>query len=371
VDLHVVFLCRKGLNPYRDDNFGADIKWQGLSLDFPHQFLDDSTEVPTNNAAARRLRGALDDLAPDATLIYGYAHRLQRAVLRWTQSHRTILIMLGDSELRSTRGRARRLLKRLYLPRLFRKVDCFLTVGDANEAYYRHYGVSDNKLVRCFFPIDIEHYSEAAAHTSVARMKIRCRLGIAPTTTVALTVGKLVSWKRQRDAVLAIRQLHNEGVDVSLVLAGTGPDEQALKALAGDLAGSAIHFAGFVQPQELTDYYNAADLYLHCSSHKPHSLAISEALYIGLPIIVSDKTGSHGPTDDVQPDHNGLVYATGDAAALASAVGRLHRDKARRECMGQRSAELGRLHQQLAHSTAIQAALANAGPAAGTTINVS
>ena len=60
--------------------------------------------------------------------------------------------------------------------------------------------------------------------------------------------------------------------------------------------------------------YCAADVYVHCSDNEPHSLAITEAIYCGLPVVLSDRCGSYGPTDDVQPGINGFVYRCGDVA---------------------------------------------------------
>ena len=67
-------------------------------------------------------------------------------------------------------------------------------------------------------------------------------------------------------------------------------------------------------------YYAAADIYIHPSSFDPHPLAISEALYCGLPVIASDRLGSIGPTDDVQVDRNGWVFPNGDVEELSKVL---------------------------------------------------
>ena len=66
--------------------------------------------------------------------------------------------------------------------------------------------------------------------------------------------------------------------------------------------------------------YCAADVYVHCSDNEPHSLAITEAIYCGLPVVLSDRCGSYGPTDDVQPGINGFVYRCGDVSDLSRCI---------------------------------------------------
>ena len=119
------------------------------------------------------------------------------------------------------------------------------------------------------------------------------------------------------------------------MLAGAGPDEQRLRDLAARRGPGGVVFAGFVPSAALPRYYCAADLYVHCASADAHPLAVTEAVYCGLPAVVSDRCGSYGPTDDVRIGLNGRVYACGDGGALASAVlGVLDSSPARRAVHG-------------------------------------
>ena len=87
------------------------------------------------------------------------------------------------------------------MPSILAKIDRLLTVCDANEAYYRRYGVSDFRLVRSCLPIDIETYDRALAARSAARARVRREYGIPDTHPIVLMVGKLVPWKRQADLI--------------------------------------------------------------------------------------------------------------------------------------------------------------------------
>ncbi len=193
VDLKVFFASSHGLAAYEDKNFGRIVKWDGIKLDFPHEFLP--------GAEGRAIGTAIDsiDLAdrlslfsPDVVVIYGYSQKLQRRSLGWTKVAGIPTLMISDSELRSSRSWVKRAAKSIVLPHVYRDVGLFLSVGDANEAYYRNYGVRDDQLIRCFFPIDVSHYDSIVAKRDECRNHIRAHLGIPAHHKVLLMVGKLV-----------------------------------------------------------------------------------------------------------------------------------------------------------------------------------
>jgi len=120
-----------------------------------------------------------------------------------------------------------------------------------------------------------------------------------------------------------------------------------LRAKLEDLAkplGEAVKMPGFIGVDELPEFYVASDVYAHPSMGDPHPLAISEALYCSLPVVVSDQVGSIGPTDDVQNGKNGWVYRTGDIATLAAILGNLIDHPEVRLKAGAESVALGEKH---------------------------
>jgi glycosyltransferase involved in cell wall biosynthesis len=359
VNLLILFASNHGLAAYEDKGFGRTVKWDGLKLDFPHEFLSDADGKAIGSSLdAADLADRLTAFSPDVVVIYGYSQTLQRRALRHSKAANIPVLMISDSELRASRGWLKRIFKAVVLPRIFRKVTLFLTVGDANDAYYRWYGVRDDRFIRSFFPIDVQHYDLIAERKDECRQEIREQLGIPAHHRVVLMVGKLVPWKRQMDLVRFSNSIQGSVGDVTVVFAGTGQDETALRAQALRIGLGGVVFAGFVSPEDLAKYYCAADLYVHCSEREPHSLAISEAIYCGLPVVLSDQCGSYGPTDDVQPGLNGLVYRCGDVAEMSQQLLYLLDDKVGHARMCKASAQLGRAHQALAHGVALRQALA-------------
>jgi glycosyltransferase involved in cell wall biosynthesis len=252
--------------------------------------------------------------------------------------------MTTDSELLHPRPWYVRAVKRLLLPRILRNVDLILTVGDENERYFENYGVSRSRFHRVPFSIDSAYYDKFFSKKIEVRKAARERLGIGEDTTAILTVGKLIPRKRQADLICAFAEaIKATSRPAALVIAGDGPERATLEQLAAPL-GAAVRLLGFIDVQQLPEYYLAADVYVHPSDFDPHPLVISEALYFGLPVVVTDRVGSVGPTDDVRAGVNGWVYANGDVAALSAILTKLIDDPKVRASAAGASRSLGLLH---------------------------
>ena len=195
-----------------------------------------------------------------------------------------------------------------------------MSVGNANEIFYKKHGISDDKIKRMHFPIDILLYERSWDERSKLRKKIRDQYAIKENEIVLSTVGKLVPWKNQDDIIKAMLQLENEDYVLSLFIIGSGEMMEAWKIKATELNKSKVHFTGFIAIENLPAYYAATDIYVHPASVEPHSIAISEAIYMGCPVIVSDRCGSYGINDDVQVEKNGFVYPFGKISELANKI---------------------------------------------------
>lgn len=358
LEVKVFFASRNGLDAYVDKGFGRSVKWDGLVMDFPHEFLPGAMGNEVDSQIdSPELPDFLSNYDPDIVLGYGYVQPLQRRAAAWAKINKKKMWMISDSELRSPRSVVTSLLKKFLLPRILSSVDTFLTVGDANEAYWREYGVSDFRLVRASFPIDVDSLDQAIEGRLQHRGHIRAKHKIPADHLIVLMVGKLVSRKRQRDLVQASNRLQNERIKFTVVLAGTGEDEDNIRALVRHEGTGGVVFAGFIPPQELVHYYMAADVYAHCSEFEAHSLAISEAIYAGLPVVVSDRCGSYGPSDDVRAGLNGFVYSCGDVGGLCKRLVQLGESTELRRLMGAESRKIGLANQELAHGKAVLQAI--------------
>lgn len=351
----VFFASALGHKAYHDPNFNTTIAWDNLRLEsFDHQFLNGGEVLqPGKELDAPGIEDALAQFDPQVVIIYGYYQKLQRRVYRWARRQGVTIAYIADTEMRQQRNRLKELIKYPYLRNFFSGIGYALTVGDANEAYYKYVGLKKDQLVRMHFPIDIDLYRESYANRRHLRDAVRQQHNIPADAFVASVAGKLVPWKNQADIIKAMKLLEGQGLYMHLFMLGSGEMMDAWKQEAQELRQSRVHFTGFVSPGVLPAFYAASDVYIHPAAAEPHSLAISEAIYMGCPAIISHRCGSHGPTDDVQEGKSGFVYPCGDITALAGHIKRLAQQPAERMALGQYAHTIAEAFQQQAHGGVI------------------
>jgi len=109
--------------------------------------------------------------------------------------------------------------------------------------------------------------------------------------------------------------------DARLTIAGTGPEEAALRALAQrlDLA-DAVHFAGRLDRDAVAALYREADVALNPSTVDNMPNSVLEALASAVPVVSTDVGGV---PYIVQDGTTALLVPARDPAAMAQAVTRL------------------------------------------------
>jgi len=359
-DLHVLFAYNFGASSYYDRNFTTTIQWENLHLDaFSHEFLntDILNEIDASSIDSKKTEERLTAYSPDVLIVYGYSHPIQRRAMNWAYNHKIPVLMISDSELRSKRSPLKQLAKKIIIPRFMSKLAGCLSIGDANDDYYKHYGVSPLRLFRTPLPIDLDIYEDAWAQHDKLRNVIREKYHIKSNTIVISMVGKFERRKCQSDLIDAIKHLPLGVSNIVLLLIGSGPLEQELRNLAMSINQDQIIFSGFINPVDLPSYYATSDIYCHVSDYDPHPLAISEAIFMSCPVIASSSVGSIGPTDDIQVGANGLVYPTRDKQALADSLRRLTENPHMRKSFGESSRNIGIHQQHLANGEGLRRAL--------------
>ncbi len=125
-----------------------------------------------------------------------------------------------------------------------------------------------------------------------------------------------------------------------LLVAGFGPERDALEALAHDLGvDGVVEFRGKLEPAAMAALYDEADVYLNSPNIDNMPLSLIEASAAGLPVVSTD---AGGIPYLVTHDESALLVPCDDAAALAAAALRVLREPglstrlaatARRHCL--------------------------------------
>lgn len=147
-----------------------------------------------------------------------------------------------------------------------------------------------------------------------------------------LYLGRLKRYKRVDLPIRAVAALRREGVDVRLVVAGTGDQAGPLRDLAARSGvADAVEFPGFVTEEEKLELFRRAWVHVLTSPKEGWGITNIEAAACGTPTIASD---SPGLRDSVVHGETGFLVPHGDVAALAERVRALIADRALRERLG-------------------------------------
>ncbi len=153
---------------------------------------------------------------------------------------------------------------------------------------------------------------EAAASTlSPAEARAALKLDAGP---LLLAPARLTAWKGIDHLIRALQRLPG----VRLIVAGDGPEETRLRALAEtESLTNRVTFLGRVPRKTLAVYYRAVDYTVLYSGYEGLSHTLLESLLAGTPVIASDKGGN---PEVVTHGVNGLLVPYVDPDALVETL---------------------------------------------------
>lgn len=163
------------------------------------------------------------------------------------------------------------------------------------------------------------------------RSELRRSLGLGDQEIGVITVNYLHPRKRINLFIDTVRHARSKNGAVRGVIVGDGPEREALQGLAAD----AVSFAGFVPEEQLYEYFQAADIYLHTARLETFGLSVIEAAGNQLPVV---SVNEGGPVETVTDGATGFLR---DARpeALAGPILQLAADAGLRKSMGRRGYE--------------------------------
>lgn len=137
-----------------------------------------------------------------------------------------------------------------------------------------------------------------------------------------VTASQLNERKRIHEFLDAAQYLRASFPGIRCAIAGTGPLEQSLREYARSLGiDDCVDFLGF--RADIEEVFARSRIFVLPSRSEGLSVAMSEAMMSGLPVVVTDV----GETAElVQSGENGYLFPVGDVEALVEAVAALLKD---------------------------------------------
>ena len=338
LDVSVFYCHRGGPADQAQAGFGVEFDWDIPLLEgYRYTFLDGSGQRPGNFFALRApgIASILAREACDVVLINGWHYLAAWQAILACRRARIPVMIRGDSQLTSPRGRLKRFLKypwyRFFLPRF----DACLAVGTRSREYYLHYGARPEQVFLVPHAIQEDLFQAAAEEAQPRRQGLRREWGIHDQHTVFLFAGKFIEKKRPMDFLRALDAATQEEPAMAGLMVGDGPLRGACEQFVNSRQ-LPVHFTGFLNQSRIADAYVAADcLVLPSDGQETWGLVVNEAMSCARPAVVSDAVGS-GP-DLVADSRTGVVFPLGNVEALSKILVALARDPARLRAMGERT----------------------------------
>jgi glycosyltransferase involved in cell wall biosynthesis len=122
---------------------------------------------------------------------------------------------------------------------------------------------------------------------------------------------------------------------VGLVFVGEGEEKRELIRRASLIRPGTVKFSGFVQKEQLAEFYALADALVFPTHSDPWGLVVNEAMACCLPVIASDVAGC--VSDLIEDGWNGFVVPVSDVRRICSSMELMAKGDDLRGQMGERS----------------------------------
>ena len=219
-----------------------------------------------------------------------------------------------------------RLVERVTLPLVSR----YVCVSEAvRRNAIQTLGVSADKIVTILNAVDLTPFEEPIARD---RGRTRQEWGIGDDAVVLASIGVLRPLKNHQLVLHLLKELREASPrPIVLVIAGEGPDRQALHELAIRLGvAEHVRFAGLVS--DIPRLLRAVDVVVLLSTAEGLPRVIMEAMAAGKPCVVSDRGGMPEAVVDGQ---TGFVRSLENRSAIRDALARLAASPDLRQSLGQ------------------------------------
>lgn len=172
--------------------------------------------------------------------------------------------------------------------------------------------------------------------SSEERLRRRRALGIRDDQRVLLNLGRLGTEKNLGELMELFAQALTDNGNMVFLIVGDGPARKALEAQAARLGISdKVIFTGMVEPGQVQNYYQLADVFASASTSETQGLTYIEAAANGLPLVCRQDDCL---AEVLKEGENGYEYNS--AQEFLDAVDALMENPELRKAASQRSEEI-------------------------------
>ena len=186
--------------------------------------------------------------------------------------------------------------------KVYRKLDKVLTVSPAlRDSLKKHYGVNATYVPNM---VADEFINASRVRKPGDRFEF-------------CAIGRLVEIKNFDLLIKAAAMLRDKGVDFSVKIIGSGPEQSDLIRLITELQlEGRVKLLGMRTRNEIIEILNSCDALVLPSDYETFGVVLIEAMAMGLPVIACN---AGGPVDIID-ESNGILIPVHDTGALADAM---------------------------------------------------
>jgi len=336
IDLSVFYVYRASPADQAQAGFGVEFDWDIPLLEgYRYAFLNGAGGKGSNLSAlpASEMARRLARENYDVVLVNGWHYQAAWQTILACWRMRIPVMVRGDSQLVTPRGRLKRLLKYPVYRSFISRFDACLAVGTRSRDYCLHYGAAPERVFLVPHAIEDDLFQRTAAEAPLRRLALRRQWELQEQAMVFVFSGKFLPKKRPMDFLRAIEAAAQQEPSVAGLMVGDGPLRAACEQFVSRRQ-LPVRFAGFLNQSRMVDAYVAADcLVLPSDGRETWGLVVNEAMSCSRPAVVSDAVGC--APDLVRDGRTGAVFTLGDVEALSRILLAFARDPARVRAMGE------------------------------------
>ena len=192
--------------------------------------------------------------------------------------------------------------------------DLVICVSESIASKYKTY-INHDKLKVVYQSVGVELDRRPCTSKPAGLEQTNSRLTCA-------IVGNLERGKRQEDAIMAINDIADQGIDAHLYIIGSGESEyksHLMETVEKNGLEDRIFFLGY--RKDFISVIKSVDIVLMCSMCEGFGRITVYGMLCGKPII---GTNSGSTPELVKDGYNGLLYEPGDRERLAAHIAYLH-----------------------------------------------
>ena len=176
--------------------------------------------------------------------------------------------------------------------------------GTVSKMYFNKvFKYPKERIYNQYLTVDSKKINELFKNRKKYRSEYRKKYNIAENQKVIIYSGRLVEVKNVASVIKAIGKI--KGNNITFLVLGGGQLEESLARLAKSLGVHMIITGFIVEQEELFKHYFAGDCFILPSIYEPWGLVVNEAMFAGLPILVSSICGCC--LDLVRNGQNGYI----------------------------------------------------------------